>query len=299
MKWLIACLLVLCTVVPAVAGEDPFVAVIGNDFGANRFYISPKQQQFLLDTTALGLGIFPETFFTTNTIPVYPEVCDVLGRVIAPGVFETRGDRNYLIAHQDTGRFQWKICLPKKPNAINICIECGVLKPNTFQVFGFEAVEACAANTGELQFPGGFCARDDVEPGENPILSTALPTLEAVASPGPNGDSYAPFHLTAYKNPGTYNGVAQPLANSSSLQLLDGTTASRIMLKSCLDKCVNIKLPVTGQINALGEEETDLEVGDCITFTLRVPRTNTVDIFCGPSSGSIKGIGERLYPFVF
>ncbi len=306
MRWLIACLLVLCTVVPAMAGEDPFIAVVGNDILANPFYISPKHQQFLIDSTLWGIPIVGEGFTTDHTIPRFPEVCDIRGILGGgtPGLpFTFRGVESRLIGLQNSGWFQWTIALPKKPNAINICFECAVLKPNTFPVFHFEAVELCAANTGERQFPGGICARDDVEPGENPIIAAAQPQVDVTVAPGPN-NAFTPFHLTAYRNPGTYNGVGDPMQDNSGLQVLNGRAGvdnaidvpgTRIMLKSCLDKCINIKIPVTGQVNALTEVEEDLEMGDLITVRLSVPRANTVDIFCGAQSAYLAGIGEAVW----
>jgi len=50
MKWLIGCLLALVMVSAAFAGEDPYVAIVGNDLNdANLFYLSPKYSQFLYD----------------------------------------------------------------------------------------------------------------------------------------------------------------------------------------------------------------------------------------------------------
>jgi hypothetical protein len=297
MKWLAACLLVLCMVVPAMAGEDPFIAVVGNDIDANRFYVSPKHELYLYDQLITGLPTANEGFATDHPLPVFPEICDYNGEIVGAGVWNYQGVPSRLVGLQNAGWFTWSIRIPKKPNALNICFECGVLKPNTFQVFGFDAVLLCAANTGEKQFPGGVCARDDVNPGQNPVIANAQPMITAVASPGPN-NSFAPFHLTAYRNPGTYNNVAQPMTNNQALQVLDGSSSARVMLKSCLDKCINIKIPVTGQINAMHETEEDLEFGDIITILMEIPRTNTVDIYCGAESARLTGIGETLFPLV-
>ena len=68
------------------------------------------------------------------------------------------------------------------------------------------------------------------------------------------------------------------------------------MLKACLDKCINVKIPVTGQINALGQVEEDLEFGDLIIIQMFIPRTNMVDIYCGAQSAKLTGIGETLFP---
>ena len=59
-----------------------------------------------------------------------------------------------------------------------------------------------------------------------------------------------------------------------------------------MDKTVVAKLPVTGQINAAGETETNLVTGDIIYVRMDVPRQNTVDIYCHAQSTRIQGVGE-------
>ncbi len=93
------------------------------------------------------------------------------------------------------------------------------------------------------------------------------------------------------------------MINSGSLQRLDGSVNSRILLKSCMDKCVVAKIPVTGQLTAAGidsqlpilEMEQDLEAGDLIQIRLDVPINNTVDIYCHSQSARIAGIGESPF----
>ena len=80
MKWLFVCLAVFCLVAPAMAGEDPYMAIVGNDcvpgfvnpffggtcpvtgaFGtigaATPFYFSAKHQQFMLDQPLIGVPV--------------------------------------------------------------------------------------------------------------------------------------------------------------------------------------------------------------------------------------------------
>ena len=312
MKWLFACLLALFMVAPVMAGEDPFVAIVGDDLlDANLWYLSPKEQQFLYDQINFGVPVSGETFVSQMPV-IQPEICDTTGTVIDPinGVFDTVGNLNAVVRKQDNGTFAWYIRLPKKPNALNICFQCGVLKPNTFRELGFNAVLECAGYTGE-RIGTGFCTRDDVNPGQNPIIPTALPQILAAAAPGPY-NSFTPFLLTAYRNPGTYNLTSRiidgdaglidqhecpALTDSQALQVLNGTdsTGTRIMLKSCFDKCINIKLPVTGQINAAGQTEADLELGDLILVQMFIPRTNTVDVYCNAQSVKLVGIGEAPF----
>jgi len=309
----------------AFAGEDPYIAIVGNDgLDFNPFYFSQKHQQFLLDQEEIDVpvcwGFFPPVTpqtrvgdfgceqFRSNKPINQPEICDVGGFVIDffKGDFEYFGNPNAVITKQNAGYFEWWIRLPKKPSGeINICIQCGILKPNTFTPFtGFLAVEECAAETGE-RIGTGWCTRNQVAAGINPIINSALPRIIAIAYPGPSAPvDFAPFHLTAYKNPSNYNLTTNrptgdlltttncAMTNSNSLQILDGSTNARILLKSCMDKCVVAKIPVTDQVNAADETESDLEAGDLIYVRMDVPVNNTVDIYCHSQSTKLAGIGE-------
>ena len=327
MKWLIGCLLALVMVSAAFAGEDPYIGIVGNDIDFNSFYFSQKHQQFLFDQEGIDVPVCwgsypivtPQTRvgglgceqFRSNKPINQPEICDVGGTVIDffKGDFEYFGNPNAVITKQNAGYYEWFIRLPKKPSGeINICIQCGILKPNTFTPFtGFWAVEECAAETGE-RIGTGWCTQDQVEPPANPIVVGGLPRITAAAFPGPYAiEQWKPFRLTAYKNPSTYNLTTSiitnesptnthcAMTNSGSLQLLDGTTNARILLKSCMDKCVVAKIPVTGQVNAADEKEYDLEAGDLIYVKMAVPINNTVDIYCHSQSARIAGIGESPF----
>ncbi len=306
-------------------GESVYIGIVGNDIAFNPFYFSGKHQQFLLDQDILSVpvcfGSFPAVTpqtrvgdlgceqFRSNKPINQPEICDTQGVVndFFKGDFDFFGEPNAVITKQNAGYFEWWIRLPKKPSGeINICIQCGVLKPNTFTPFtGFKAVEQCAAETGE-RIGTGLCTQDQVAPSTNPIVNSALPKVTAIAIPGPYSLGFEPFHLTAFKNPSNYNLTTNAvtggsptntnshsgMTNSTSLQVLNGTTNARILLKSCMDKCIVAKIPVTGQYNVLGEEESDLESGDLIQVRMEIPINNTVDIYCHSQSAKIAGIGE-------
>ncbi len=338
MKWLFVCLAVFLTVAPAMAGEDPYIAIVGNDcvpgvvnsltglcpgrdgapvndgvaLGvADPFYFKPKHTQFMYNQTALAVpvcfGTVPavtqfmrvpapavagcESFFSQTPV-IQREVCDEGLNPIVSGLLNAK------VSAGNAGFFEWWIRLPKKPSGeINIVIECGVLKPNTS--FLFDAIELCAAETGE-RIGAGFCTRQEIDPGNNPLIIAALPRVEAVAFPGPY-NTFAPFHLTAFKNPSSYtlsfDPVTGAMSNNTNSQILDGSTSARILLKACMDKTIVTKLPVTGQMNAFvpAETENDLEAGDLICVTMKVPRQNTVDVFCNAQSARLAGIGE--FPF--
>jgi len=301
----------------AFAGEDPYIGIVGNDIDFNSFYFSQKHQQFLFDQEGIDVPVCwgsypivtPQTRvgglgceqFRSNKPINQPEICDVGGTVIDffKGDFEYFGNPNAVITKQNAGYYEWFIRLPKKPSGeINICIQCGILKPNTFTPFtGFWAVEECAAETGE-RIGTGWCTQDQVEPPQNPIVNSALPRITAIAYPGPYSLGFAPFNLTAYKNPSNYAltvDTNKAMENSQSLQILDGSVNARILLKSCMDKCVVAKIPVTEQVNAAGQTESDLEAGDLIYVKMYVPITNTVDIYCHAQSAKIAGIGESPF----
>lgn len=328
MKWLTGCLLALCIVSSAFAGEDPYVAIVGNDIlcqsAPANFYISTKQQQFCFDQTIFGVPTAQETFISQSAA-IQPEICDFSGTGVLPGSttptrdgflppFTYRGTAQARVTAGNAGFWQWVIRLPKKPSGeINLVFECGVLKPNGFTDKGFFAVETCAAETGE-RIGAGFCTRQPVDPGTNPVISAALPKVIAFASPGPY-NSFTPFFLTAFRNPGTYNpafnaagAILEPAdaaaapVELAATQVLTGGLGSRILLKTCFDKVVVAKLPVAGQVNATApvpvgftNVEADLVDGDLITVRLNLPRQNTVDVYCGVDSLRLDGVGESPF----
>jgi len=316
MKWLIGCLIALVMVSAAFAGEDPYIGIVGNDIGYNPFYFSQKYQQFLYDQDLFWVpvcfGAFPPANsqtrvgddgceqFRSNTPINQPEICDASGEVKGVGNFSFYGEPNAVIRKDNAGYFEWFVRLPKKPNGqINLVFQCGVLKPNVFAFEGFDSIKLCAAETGE-RVGSGFCTRNQVGPNVNPIINSSLPMITAVAYPGPYSLGFAPFNLTAYKNPGTYNLTTASsdvthMTNSAALQALDGSVNARILLKGCMDKTVIVKIPVTGQVNALAQTEADLEAGDLIYVRMYIPITNRVDIYCNSQSLRVAGIGEAPY----
>jgi len=316
MKWLFVILAVFFMVAPAMAGEDPYIGIVGLDSAVYKpFYFSPKHIQFLFDTQNV-FGI-PDVFGTQDPVNQYTrvgvsggeqfrsqtlnnqaEVCDTLGTGVGPN-FVDRGLRNAVSPAGNAGFYEWWIRLPKKPSGeINVVLQCGVLKPNAFAAYGYGSIELCAAETGE-RVGFGTCVRQEVDPGVNPLNITALPMITAIAYPGPYNVAFAPFHLTAFKNPSSYtlafDPVTQAMSNNTNSQVLDGTTNARILLKACMDKTVVNKLPITGQINALGETENDLEAGDMIYVKVQVPRYNSVDVYCHAQSVRLAGVGESPF----
>jgi hypothetical protein len=307
-------------------GEEPFKAVVRNDSSIPGFYISPKLYQFTHPNTdyyatctdilfkgdpriTAECQVFGNGFkcpsacrevFKSKTSAIQPEVCctsktvddfssDVNNELHCPDV------NTALTSKGNSGWYEWLIALPKKPvDEMNIEIECGVLKPNSWPLFGHESIELCAAVTGEKIGPN--CTRI---PG-TPLITSGLPRLEVIAHPGCNND-FTPFHLTAYQNPGQYaiTRATDPqcpsgfpcLNDSTSLQVLDGTVRARIALKACMEKTILVKWPKAGEINELGETEAALEAGDLIKVRIKVPAGNTVDLYCSQYSVTIGGIG--------
>ena len=305
MKWLCAMLAVLFMVAPAMAGEDPYIAIVDNDVNANPFYFSPKYTQFLYDQTYISVPVcfkkagVPEEceIFKAQTAVNQPELCDYSGVGKKPPFYH-RGNPNAKTPAGNSGWYEWWIRVPKKPDGeINIVIQCGVVKPNAFAVYDFDAVALCAAETGE-RVGVGTCVRQEVDPGVNPIINAALPKIKAIAYPGPYND-FTPFNLTAFKNPSSYSltfdAITAAMSNNGNSQVLDGSSNARIMLKTCMDKTIVTKLPVTGQLNALGQTETDLEPGDMIYVRMDVPRQNSVDIYCHGQSARLAGLGEAIW----
>ena len=322
MRWLCACLAVLFMVVPAMAGEDPYIAVVDNDILATpqgtipAFYFSSKHLAFFYDQEVFGVpvcsGTFPPTNqytrqggagceqFRSQTPIIQREICNVGTEFFSPDFFELFGltRPNAKTPAGNAGFYEWWIRLPKKPSGeINIVIECGVVKPNAFAAYQLDAVKLCAAETGE-RVGYGVCTRQEVDPGVSPVINTALPKITAIAYPGPY-NAFTPFNLTAFKNPSaytlTFDATTYAMSNNGNSQVLDGGSNARILLKACMDKTIVTKLPVTGQANALGQTETDLEAGDLIFVRMDVPRQNTVDIYCHQLSARLAGVGEAPF----
>jgi len=314
MRWFIALMLALVMVTPAFAGEDPYIATVTYlgtaaplaDTQANPWYISPKHQQFLLNEVGfLGTDAMCAPIsgtvqqcekFKALTEVNQPEICwfdPTSIEIPTPGKLP-----NAVVRAGNAGKFEWWVRLPKKPSGeINLVLECGVLKPNSFTFNHYESIEVCAAETGERVGPN--CTRTEVDPGTNPLITRALPTITAIAYPGLYNYPFTPFNLTAFRNPGSYSPFSGAnMVNGAAAQLLDAVKYpddTKIVLKACMDKTIITKLPVTGQVNATGDVETDLEYGDMIYVRLDIPRYNSVDIYCNAQSLKVVGVGETWF----
>jgi hypothetical protein len=315
MKWIITLIIVLAMITPAVvAGESLYISVVGRDIWGTKFYVSENHQQFMYDESLFAdphcWGTFPSAYnypfhtpygmgceqFRSKGLVNQPEICDTQGTV-ASGHFSDRGNDNALTKAGSAGYYEWYVRLAMAPSGeINLVFQCGVLKPNAFALYYYNAIELCAAETGERVGPD--CSRQAVDPGINPLIVTALPTITAIAYPGPY-NSFTPFNLTAFRNPGSYDPFAYdggPTVNGEAGQILNGTDiGTRILLKACMDKTVVVKLPVSGQTNALGQYEWDLEAADLIYVRMDIPRQNTVDVYCHEQSLKVMGVG--MSPF--
>jgi hypothetical protein len=319
--------LIMILAVPAFAGEEPYKATVYDDSEIPPFYISPKLAQFthpetfyyghcyyffcntpgpvdpevcmwLPESSCFMCSSKCKERFSSKIAPIYPEVCCEKDSSECPAIGNSR------ITSGNSGWYEWVIGLPKKPEGeLNIEIECGVLKPNAWEFFGPDAINLCAAETGEVVDPG-LCKRMT----DSDLKVSALPRITAIAYPGAQ-NYFKPFHLTAYRNPSQYaltkakdpdckNEKGNPincLNDSGSLQILDGSVKTRFALKACMDKTILVKWPVSGTMNELGEVEANLEAGDLIKVRMDVTLANTVDIYCSPYSVKIGGIGEPLW----
>ncbi|NWF53457.1 MAG: hypothetical protein HXY45_01540, partial [Syntrophaceae bacterium] len=196
MKFLISLVLALSIAVPAFAGEDPYIAVVGNDYLAKKWYVSPKYDQFMFNQAAWGVpvcdGSFPAAYsgagqekfdagceqFRSMNAQNAPEVCYYS---TDGGPSPTLVNFNAKVAAGNWGWYEWYVRLPKKPSGqINLVLQCGVLKPNSFAFWEYESIELCAAETGE-RVGRGTCVREEVNPGWNPLVIGALPKIKAIA----------------------------------------------------------------------------------------------------------------------
>jgi hypothetical protein len=311
----------------AFAGEEPYVATVCDDTGAyssycnssalgittgtagtsalENFYLSAKVYQFTHPNTDIAYAPVPGLYYFSNgetfqasTSINSPEMCDVAPDAAYPGqnaevTYYT--NKTARLKATNAGTYQWTIVLPKKPESdLNIQIQCGVMKPEETDV------TVCAGETGEKQ-GAGKCNQAPTIPGQSNIYAFALPTITATAYPGyyqRQFNNFAPFNLTSYRNPSAYWYTAGTTTNSAkdsvTMQLLDGSNNARIVLKSCFTKSILVKQPVTGQVNAQGQTESDLESGDVIVVKMDAPRYHTMDLYCNAQSVKIEGIGDPL-----
>ncbi len=267
------CLIAMAIAVPAFAGQEPYVAVVKDDINYNEPYISEKESQWLHAATNYKCEEFKSHKPITE-----PDLCNFTGY--------TPEYTTSLITQGNSGRYQWKIVLPKKPEGdLNVTVQCAILKPNETDI------NNCAGITGENVAPS--CKR-----GSDNLKSAALPMIKAVAYPGPFADTNwkdaggIPFNLTAMKNPSSYSYKNYGIGNTSSHQVLDMSTNSRIALKGCFTKTIFVAMPSEGRTNALGQIEHSMDAGDLIVVTMQVPAENTVDIYCHQGSVKVNGIGE-------
>jgi hypothetical protein len=236
--------------------------------------------------------------FRSQTPVNQPEVCDINGYTEGVNYFSDYGQANSVTIKGYSGWYEWYVRLPETPSGeIDLVLQCGVLHPNAFAFLDYDAVSLCAGETGE-KLGTGFCTRAEIKKGQNPIDKRALPMITAIAYPGPysvdsNGDPlWAPFNLTAFRNPGTYNPfVGRAMINGDAAQVLDGSESTRLVLKSCMDETIVVKLPATGQLNGNRQVENELVAGDLIFVRMDIPESNTVDIYCHEQSLKVMGIG--------
>lgn len=298
--------LALCAVAAAAVmaatglrAEEPYVASVGADDGIKKFYIAPQLYQFTHQTAATDGA---ESFSFGRGVSEAPEVCNLDFDGGSLNV-ENEVNSNWMITRGSESHFQWVIRLPKKPAGnLTVALQCGVLKPNSVFLFD-RAVSYCAGEEGE--FADVNCTRRLDEPGISGVAPNRyLPKLAVSAiaegtDPNAPPAGLVPFNLTSYRNPGDHAfTLASPdggLVDSRSMQVLNGSAGSSIIMKACMAKTIVLKMPVTGQLNAAGQTEFDLEAGDLISVRLDLPRGHTMDVFCNRDSVKVMGIGAPSF----
>jgi hypothetical protein len=296
----------------AFAGQEPYVAVVGDDTTIDTFYISKKLYQFThpnTDSAYTDSTFLLEDFRASQPINKQ-EVCVSDHNPPPPEWITT--NYNALVSHNNQGWYEWTIVLPKKLEGnINIVVQCGVLKPEAYPFLGQEAIDLCAGETGE-RIGQGFCTRAPDHPAQNPVLINLLPRITVRATPGPyatpgfdtgpagpdNNSNGYPFDvgddwytLVGYRVPGPFTG-------SGGLSVLNGGTYSRMLLKACQSEVVLAKIPVTGYRAGANRPEWVLEAGDRINVRLDIPAFHTMDVYCHAHSVRVQGNGrpETLLP---
>jgi hypothetical protein len=297
------------------AGQEPYVGVVGADIEMNTYYLEPKLWRWLHsesthdDPWAWDVTQDQERFtYSGISDDEHPEVC-----IQAEGDFGPSNTDGHTweytdtvwLQHEKAGQYKWRINLPKTPNGnINIVVQCGLLKANAYSDavqtgYPERAMDDCAGETGEVQGTGD-CTRRLDQPNTQVMNLQALPMVTAIAYPDPDRTDAPPFNLTSFKTPSYYAlGFKTDAAGEKSLKpiqgshvILNGKREARIALKACQPETMFVKIPVTGQINGLGQEEVDLLQGDEIEVTLDFPRGHTMDVYCNQYSVKLMGLGQ-------
>jgi hypothetical protein len=169
------------------------------------------------------------------------------------------------------GTYEWWIVLQMKPESdINLNIYDCVLKHNETDLYRF------ADQTGRYRMPWGDLM----------FNAAWSPLVSASAVPGP-------FATTAF---------AQFYAASGDEMILDARTLPGLVSipldgasytsKAHWSEGIVLAAPKSGVTNGSGQMEYNLKQGDMIHVTVEIPPdTNTVDVWYGPDSVTLKYIG--------
>jgi hypothetical protein len=159
--------------------------------------------------------------------------------------------------------FTWRITLQMKPQSdINVGIVHCVTRGTEPSVW------TAASQTGRYRTPWGTSV----------FIPSANPNITVTAYPGPFATPgfVTPFHLDARQMPSL---ACHPLSEA----LFTG--------KALWKSAFSVSLPVTGQVNALGQACFNLKSGDAIEVTVKVPYNNTAYIRFGQDNVLLKYIG--------
>ncbi len=244
---------------PAFAGERPEFDTVGCD-ASN--YFNDQVDQLVIDNNVDGglltneYSSFFDEYFTQTAGQAKPDPC-------FPEYM------SHLVDAWNSAEFTWQIVLQMKPDTdLDINIRDCVLKMNSRTPFGENPFEG-AMQTGRYMMPWGqvFWL-----PESNPRITVrALPGEYATS-----GFPYEGFTLTGRTTPGLADILLQDQLYTS---------------KGIWEESIVVIMPETGVVNPAGETEYRLKQGDKINIEVKVPGTNTVDMYYGQDNVAVKYVG--------
>ena len=276
MKTMVAFAAIALLSAPAFAGERPEFDTVGCD-ASN--YFNDKVDQIVVDNNV-------ENGLQINAYSDFMDVCyccdcDECDDDCVPYEYfkQTAGQAkpdpcfpeymSHLVDAWNSAEFTWQIVLQLKPDTdLDINIRDCVLKMNSQTPFGEGPFEG-AIQTGRYMMPWGqvFWLVDS-----NPRITVkAYPGQYATAG-FPDGG----FTLTGRTTPGLDSVLLDDVLYTS---------------KGVWEESIVVIMPETGVVNPAGETEYRLKQGDKINIEVKVPGTNTADVYYGKDNVTIKYVG--------
>jgi hypothetical protein len=254
LRALAAALMAVClSGAPARAAQPEFDTVGGDDGNVFNDRVAEEVVARALDGFGNEINLFSD----------FPEefFLNAAGQLYPDWCFE--GHLSALVDPWSEALFAWRIVLQMKPQS-DIDVEIVNCVTNGTE----PSVWTAASQTGRYRSPWGGTI----------FIPSANPNITVAAHPGP-------FATPGFVNP--FQLEARQLPTLASLPLYEAFFTGKALWEASLI----VSLPVTGQVNALGQPCYSLKAGDAIEITVKVPYNNTAYIRFGRDNVLLKYIG--------